>query len=122
MQYFKLLRKEMMTRGNRSEKTQLVESPTVLTRIESVEKFSIRKSTNLKKPVVAFDASLLYRYAMLQLLPTGLGTLWILDTETLGCIPQENKTRTFKKVLFFQQKRRDWGTASFSQSGRHKIN
>ena len=84
----------------------------------------IRKSANICKSIVGIDASQLYPYSMCQPMPTGLYTLWDLDSKTSRFTSQQNKTRNFENVVisYFQRTRPECEIESFSISGRQKKN
>ena len=54
----------------------------VFTRKAFVAETFTRKSTNICKSIVGYDASQLYPYSMYQPMPTGLYTRWDFDSET----------------------------------------
>ena len=78
----------------------------VFTREAVVDETVVRKPTNMCKSIVGVYASQLYPYLMCQLMPTGLFTRWDIDSEISRITPQQNKTRSFEKLVmsFFQRK------------------
>ena len=94
----------------------------VYTRKAFVDETFIRKSTNLCKSIVGFDASQLYPYSMCQPMPTGLYTRWDLDSETSRFTPRQNRTRSFENMVmsYFQRTRPECEIESFLTTGRQK--
>ena len=93
----------------------------VFTRKAFVDEIYIRR-TNICKSIVGIDVSQLYPYSMCQPMPTGLYTRWDIDSETSGFTPQQNKTRSFEKIVMskFQRTRPDCKIESFYITGRQK--
>ena len=96
----------------------------VFTRKAVVNETFIRKSTNICKSVDRVDASQLYRYSMCEPMPTGLYTLWDIDSQTSRFQSRKNKTRSFENMVmsFFQHTRPDCKIESFYTTGRQKKN
>ena len=94
----------------------------VFTRKAVVDETFIRKSTNICKSIVGFDASQLYPYSMCQPMPTGLYTRWDINSETSRFTPRQNKTRSFENMVmsFLQRTRPDCKSESFYITGRQK--
>ena len=87
-----------------------------------VDEAFIRKSSNLRKSIVAIDASQLYPYSMCQPMPTGLYTQWEYDSETKRFTARRNKSRSFEKMVmsYFQQSRPECKVESNVTTGRQK--
>ena len=77
----------------------------VFTRKAVVDETFVRKSENICKSIVGFDASQFYPYPMCQDMLAGLYTRWDLDPETSTFTPRQNKTRSFENMVmsFFQR-------------------
>ena len=94
----------------------------VFTRRAVVDETFVRKSANICKPIVGFDASQLYPYSMCQPIPTDLYTRWDFDSETSRFTPWQNKTRSFENVVMscFQRTRPECEKESLFTIGRQK--
>ena len=94
----------------------------VFTHKAVVDETFIRKSTNLCKSNVGIDASQLNPYSMCQPMPTGLYTRWNYDSESQKFMPQQNKTRSFEKIVlsYFQQTRPECRIERNVTTGRQK--
>ena len=92
----------------------------VFTREVVVDETFIRKSSNLCKSIVGFDASQLYPYSMCQPMPTGLYTRSEYDCETKRFTARQNKSRSFENMVlsYFQQSRPDCKIESSVTTGR----
>ena len=96
----------------------------VFTRKAIVDETFIRKSTNICKSIDRVNASQLNRYSMCEPMPTGLYTLWDIDSQTSTFKPRKNKTRSFENMVmsFFQHTRPDSKLESSYTTGRQKKN
>ena len=94
----------------------------VFTRKAEVDETFIRKSSNLCKSNVGYDASQLYPYSMCQPMPTGLYRRWEYNSETKRFTARQNKSRSFEKLVlsYFQQSRPDWKIESNVTTGTQK--
>ena len=94
----------------------------VFTRKAVVDETLIRKSTNICKSIVGYDANQLYPTRGAYSTPTGLYTRWDNDSETGRFTPRQNKTRSFENMVmsYFQRTRHDCKIESFYTTGRQK--
>ena len=94
----------------------------VFTRKAVVDEAFIRKSSNLCKSIVGFDATQLYPYSMCQPMPTGFCTRWEYGSETRRFTARQNKSRSFENMVlsYFQQSRPDCKIESNTTTGRQK--
>ena len=71
----------------------------VFTRKAVANETYIRKSNNLCKSIVGFDASQFFPYSMCQDMPTGLYTRWDYNEETQKFKAREKRGRTFENMV-----------------------
>ena len=96
----------------------------VFTRKAVVHETFKRNSGNICRSIVGIDASHLYPYSKCQPMPTGLYTRWEIDIEFNRYKPQQNKSRSFEKMVmsYLQRQRPDCKIESFHTTGTQKRN
>ena len=84
-----------------------------------VNKFFIRKPTNICKSIVGNDGSNLYPYSMCQPMPTGLYTRWDINSETSRFTPRQSKSCCSENMVmsYSQRTRPDCKIYSFYVTG-----